>query len=116
MEEGEDTILQLEPALVMVEVESVDGVFGLQAGKLEAAFDGALLSGLQFQIQESFQDLGSAEIPGARISQRLIQMVAHGRQVQVFQFLLQRCHENPFWSEESKSHSQPRTTDRWPAD
>ena len=36
-------------------------------------------AGLQFQIQESFQGLGNAEILGARISQRLIQMVAHRR-------------------------------------
>src|SRR5207302_4108948 len=107
---------QLRAALVMMEVESSDGVFGLQAGELEAVFDGALGAGLQLQIQKSFQGLGDTEVFGPGISQRLVQMVAHGRQVELFQFLLELCHGNPFWNEESKSHSRPRTTDRWPAD
>jgi hypothetical protein len=33
--------------------------------------------------------LGEAEIPGGGVSQRLIQMEAHRRQIQLIQFLLQ---------------------------
>ena len=89
IEQTKDAGLELCAALVMVEVKGIDGVFGLQAGELEAAFDGTLRAGLQFQIQESFQDLSDAEIFASSISQGLIQMMAHRGQVELFQFLLQ---------------------------
>ena len=73
----------------MVEVEAVDRRLALQARELEATFDGTLATGLEFAIKECFQGLGEAEIPGGSVSQHLIQMEAHGRQVQLIQFLLQ---------------------------
>jgi hypothetical protein len=73
----------------MVEVEAVDRRLALQAGELEAAFDGTLVTGFEFAIEERFQGLGKAEILGGGVSQHLIQMEAHRRQIQLIQFLLQ---------------------------
>ena len=73
----------------MVEVEAVDRRLALQAGELEAAFDGTLETNVQLTIEERFQGLGKAEIFDSGVSQHLIQMEAHGRQVQLIQFLLQ---------------------------
>lgn len=73
----------------MVKVEAVDGRLALQAREFEAAFDGTLVTGFEFAIEECFQGLGEAEIPGRGVSQHLIQMEAHGRQIQLIQFLLQ---------------------------
>ena len=73
----------------MVEVEAVDGRLALQAGEFEAAFDGTLVTGFELAIDERLQGLRKAEIFGAGVSQHLIQMEAHRRQVQLIQFLLQ---------------------------
>lgn len=73
----------------MVKVEAVDRRFAVQAGELEAAFDGTLMTGFEFAIEECFQGLREAEIPGGGVSQHLFQMEAHGRQIQLIQFLLQ---------------------------
>ena len=82
----------------MVKVEAVDGGLALQTGELEAAFDGTLVTSFEFAIDERFQGLGKAEILGGGVSQHLIQMEAHGRQVQLSQFLLQCGHRSPFWN------------------
>lgn len=89
IEQAKDASLELKARLVMVEVKAVDGRLALQAGELEAAFDGTLVTGFEFAIEERFQGLDKAEIFGGGVSQHLIQMEAHGRQVQLIQFLLQ---------------------------
>jgi len=89
IEQAKDTSLELESGLVMVKVEAVDGRLAPQAGEFEAAFDGTLVTGFEFAVEECFQGLGEAEIPGGGVSQRLIQMEAHRRQIQLIQFLLQ---------------------------
>jgi hypothetical protein len=89
IEQAQDASLELVARLVMVEVEAVDGRLALQAGELEAAFDGALVTGFELAIEEGFEGLCEAEILGGGVSQHLIQMEAHGRQVQLIQFLLQ---------------------------
>ena len=63
----------------MVKVEAVDRRLTLQAREFESAFDGTLVTGFKFAIDERFQGLGEAEILGSGISQHLIQMEAHGR-------------------------------------
>lgn len=73
----------------MVKGEAIDRRHAVQAGKLEAAFDGTLVTGLELAIDERLQGLRKAEIFGGGVSQHLIQMEAHGRQVQLIQFLLQ---------------------------
>ena len=89
IEQTKDAGLELESGLVMVKVEAVDRRLALQAREFEAAFDGALVTGFEFAIEERFQGLREAEILGGGVSQHLIQMEAHGRQVQLIQFLLQ---------------------------
>ena len=73
----------------MVEVEAVDRRLALQSGELEATFDGTQVTDFEFTIDERFQSLREAEILGGGVSQHLIQMEAHGRQIQLLQFLLQ---------------------------
>lgn len=73
----------------MVKVEAVDGRLALQAGELEATFDGTLVTGFEFTIDEPFQGLSEAEVLGGGVSQDLIQMKAHRRQIQLLEFLLQ---------------------------
>ena len=89
IEQAQDPSLELEARLVMVEVEAVDRRLALQARELKAAFDGTLVTGFKFAIEECFQGLGKAEILGSGVSQHLIQMEAHRRQIQLIQFLLQ---------------------------
>jgi len=89
IEQTKDASLELESGLVMVKVEAVDGRLALQARQFEAAFDGTLVTCFEFAIEECFQGLGEAEIPGGGVSQHLIQMEAHRRQIQLIQFLLQ---------------------------
>jgi hypothetical protein len=98
IEQAKDASLELRTRLVMVKVEAVDGRLTLQAGELEAAFDGALVTDFEFAIDERFQGLREAEILGGGISQHLLQMEAHRRQVQWFQFLLECGHRSPFWN------------------
>jgi len=100
IEQVKDASLELESGLVMVKVEAVDGRLALQAREFEATFDGALVAGFEFAIEECFQGLGEAEILGSGVSQDLIQMEAHCRQVQLIQFQLQGDHRSPFWSGE----------------
>ena len=100
IEQAQDASLELESGLVMVKVEAVDGRLALQAREFEATFDGALVAGFEFAIEECFQGLGEAEILGSGVSQDLIQMEAHCRQVQLIQFQLQGDHRSPFWSGE----------------
>ena len=89
IEQAKDASLELEAGLVMVKVEAVDGRLALQAREFEAAFDGTLVAGFELTIDESFKRLDKTEISGGGVSQDLIQMKAHGRQVQLIQFLLQ---------------------------
>ncbi len=73
----------------MVEVEAVDGVLGLQASEPEAAIDRAGVTCFELAVQQGFESFRCTEILAGRISQGLVQMLAHGRQVQLIQFLLQ---------------------------
>jgi hypothetical protein len=95
-EQTQDASLELESGLVMVKVEAVDGRLALQAREFEAPFDGTLVTCFEFVIEECFQGLGEAEIPGGGVSQRLIQMEAHRRQIQLIQFLLGAYFESAF--------------------
>jgi len=72
IEQAKDASLELESGLVMVKVEGVDGRLALQAREFEAAFDGMLVTGFEFAIEECFQGLCEAEIPGGGVSQHLI--------------------------------------------
>ena len=76
----------------MVELETVDGRLGVQAGELEAAFHGALRASFEFTIDQGFQGLGDAKIAGRRLRQCRFQLLAHGHQVQLIEFLLQYGH------------------------
>jgi putative salt-induced outer membrane protein YdiY len=73
----------------MVEVKAIDGGFALQAGELEATFDGTLVTGLEFTIDQRFQGLRQAEVLSGGVGQHLIQMKAHRRQIQLIEFLLE---------------------------
>ena len=55
---------------------------------LKTTFDGTLVSALELAIDQRFQTLRQAEISGRSLSQHRLQMVAHGGQIQLLQFLL----------------------------
>jgi len=81
IEQAKDASLELKSRLVMVKVEAVDGRLALQAREFEAAFDGTLVAGFELTIEERFEGLDQTEISGGGVSQHLIQMEAHGRQI-----------------------------------
>jgi hypothetical protein len=84
----------------MFEVEAVDGVPRLQARQAEAALNGVLVAGFQFQVRERFQSLRKAQVFGCRVASDLIELAAHRRQCQLIQFLVQMGHAIPFVNEE----------------
>jgi len=88
IQQTQDAGFQLGARLVVVKVEAIDGRFRLQTGEFETTFDGTLVSALELAIDQRFQTLRQAEISGRSLSQHRLQMVAHGRQIQLLQFLL----------------------------
>jgi len=112
----ENAALDLQRRLVVMEVEAVDGELGLQAREMEAAGDGPLTAGFQFQIGQRFQGGGHAKILGRRFRQSLLQLAAHGGEAQLLKFLFQGSHGIPFGSGASRRHSPKAIVDRWPVD
>lgn|SRR2546422_5544454 len=56
--EAEDAVLHLQTALVMIELEAVDGVADTEMREAKPPFDGAGITGFQFTIDERFQGRG----------------------------------------------------------
>ncbi len=83
-----DAALHLKTAFVMVELETIDRATRADACRAETPFDSAGAAGVQFHIHERLQRGGQAEILFGRVSQNLIQIVAHRRQSQTGQFLM----------------------------
>jgi hypothetical protein len=98
----------------MGEAERIDRVLSLQARHLHTAFDGAA-AGLQFQIRQALEGGGEAEIVFSRLSDGLIQMAAHRRQAELFQFLWERNHPSPSFRGKEKRHIPAARADRWRA-
>ncbi len=99
IEQPQDASFLFHAALVMSEVEAVDGVLRLQTGEAEAALDRAHVASLQFQISERFKRLREAKIFASCLRDRLIQLAAHGGQAELIQFRVQGCHRTPFGHE-----------------
>jgi len=72
----------------------------LQARQAEAALNGILVAGFQFQVRERFQSLRKAQVLGRRVASDLIELAAHRRQRQLIEFLVQQGHAIPFANEE----------------
>jgi len=80
----------------MGEVELVEGGLRGEARELEAAFDSAAVAGLQFQIGQTFQGGGEAKILRRCLPRHRLQVLGHGRQAKLAQFLGQGHRETPF--------------------
>jgi len=80
----------------VVEVKAVDAGLRLQTGALEATFDGAPLTRFQFHIGEQFESSENTEIAPSGISDSRFDLAAHRSQIQLLQFLFERCHRVPF--------------------
>jgi len=80
----------------MVEVESVDAGLRLQTRQLEAPFDGASVTGIQFHIGQQFDSGRDAEIARGGVSDRRLDLSAHRLQIQLLQFLFEWGHRVPF--------------------
>jgi len=52
IEQSQDTRLQIHAALVVFELEAVDGMLGVQARETEAALNGAAVAGFQLEIHK----------------------------------------------------------------
>jgi hypothetical protein len=96
IEQTQDAVLRLNTALVMVEVESVNGSLRLKTRQLEAALDGAAVAGIQFHIGEHLDRGGDAEVARGCLSDRRLDLAAHRPQVQLLQFLFECGHRVPF--------------------
>ena len=80
----------------MGEVELVEGGLRGEARELEAALDGAAVAGFQFQVGQTFQGGGEAKILRRRLPRHRLQVLGHGGQAQLVQFLGQGHRETPF--------------------
>lgn len=74
---------------MVLEVEAVDGVLGMQAGHAETAFDGAAVARVEFEIGERFQCLCEAQVLSRGVGDHLIELLAHRGQTELVQFQLQ---------------------------
>ena len=83
IEQTQNAVLRLDTALVMVEVEGVDGGLSLQTRQFEAPFDGASVAGIQFHIGEQFDSSRDAEIACGGVSDYRLDLAAHRLQVQL---------------------------------
>ena len=80
----------------MLEVKSVDAGLSMEAGEVEATLYGAAVAGLQFEVDQAFQGGGETKVFGGRLLQGLFQLLAQGREFQLFELLFQGSHEIPF--------------------
>ena len=96
IEQAHDAILRFHAALVVLEVEAVDGVLGMQAGHAETALDGAAVARVEFEIGERFQCLREAQVLSRGVGDHLIELLAHRGQAELIQFQMQRGHRIPF--------------------
>src|SRR5689334_22135662 len=100
----------------MGKVERIDRVLSLQARHFYAPFDGTASSRLQFQIGQTLQCGSEAQVIGGGISDRLIQMAAHRRQAELFQFLGECVHRSRSFRGEEERRIPTATEDRSPVD
>lgn len=96
IQQAHNPILRFHAALVVFEVEAIDGVLGMQPRQAEAAFDGAAVASIQFDIGERFQGLGETQVLTRRVGYYLIELPAHRRQAELIQFQMQGAHKIPF--------------------
>ena len=80
----------------MVEVKCVNARLKLEAGALEASVDGTVLPSFQFHVGEPFQSRRHAEIPGRGFSDGRLQVSSHRLEIQLLEFLFEKCHRIPF--------------------
>ena len=78
--------------------------------------DGTAAPGFQFQVGQPVEHGGEAEIVGAGISDRLIQMAAHRRQTELIEFLGECAHRSRSFQGREKRRIPPATKDRSPVD
>jgi len=97
---AKDAILHLHTTLVVIELETVDGMTDAQMGEAKATLNGTSIPGFELAIDERFQSGRQAEILSGSFTQELIQVPAHRRQCQVIEFLLERVHRTPFENRE----------------
>src|SRR5579875_3988459 len=80
VEQAKDAILRLLTGFVMGEMELVEGRLGGEMRELEAALDGTLVAGFQFQIRQALERGREAKILARRLSRDRLQALSHGGQ------------------------------------
>ena len=96
IEQPEDAVPGLLPGFVMGEVELVEGRLSGKMRKFEAALDDALAASFQFEVSQPFQGRGEAKILIRRLSRHHFQVLSHGGQGQLVEFLFQGHRQTPF--------------------
>jgi hypothetical protein len=82
----------------MVELKAVDAGPRLQTRGLEAAINGTSCPSFQLHVSEPLQGGGHTHVFGGSFSNRLFDLMTHGGQVQLLQFLFEGGHYVPFRS------------------
>jgi hypothetical protein len=80
----------------MGEVELVEGGLSGQAREFEATLDGAAVPSFQLQIGQALQGGRKVKIAARGLSGHRLQILSHGRQGQMAQFLFQVHRRIPF--------------------
>ena len=95
-----EAVLHLQTALVVIELETVDGMTDAQMREAKAPLNGTGVAGFEFAVDERFQRGREAEILSGSFTQKLVQVPAHRRQCQLIEFLLEKVHRTPFENRE----------------
>ena len=96
VEQAEDAVAGLLPGFVMGEVELVEGRLSGKVREFEAALDGALAASFQFEVRQPFQGRRETKILIRRLSRHHFQILSHGGQGQLVEFLFQGHRRTPF--------------------
>jgi hypothetical protein len=96
VEQVEEAVFGLLAGFVMGEVELVEGGLSGEARELEAALDSPAVAGFQFQVGQTFQGGGEAKILRGCLPRHRLQLLGHGGQAKLAQFLGQGHRKTPF--------------------
>jgi hypothetical protein len=110
LEQAEELTFDLHSGFMMLEVELVNSVLGVETGEAEAALDSPLVAGFQFQIGQPLEGGREAEILGSRFGQDPIQFAAQGGEPELLEFLVEWVHESSF--DESKIKASYSSKDK----
>jgi hypothetical protein len=88
VQKPQNTGFDFHTALMVFEVEAVDGITHVQARHTEAPFNRPAVARFQLAVRQRFDGLHQAEIFGRRVGDYLIELGAHGGEAKLIEFLM----------------------------